>query len=282
MGEGGFQISYVLLRCSSLSSDLVRTAPHPHHAHPNPPSKAFVTVPALIDELKLSTLGAPHAAALDDLKVSFERMRLFIKNELSQHHSEATSACASHCLTLGFGAPHKQSNDGSLASPCDGHTHNVRCTICDAVPATMHVLRETTRTMISAGVPASAEQAKIEEISVLIEVEFLEMEKWMTHERRARHEVAAKRRLYDDMGLDSAVLTMDWKMKVTLRGLVGRWRACTQLLPPPIAPVPTPTFSPRMPPHPPSHHHHHQFLLMMHRESMVDFFGKKGTPLACT
>ena len=203
-----------------------------------------MTVPALIDELKLSTLGAPHAAALDDLKVSFERMRLFIKNELSQHHSEATSACASHCLTLGFGAPHKQSNDDSLASPCDGHTHNVRCTICDAVPATMHVLRETTRTMISAGPLASTERVRVEEISVLIEVEFLEMEKWMTHERRARHEVTAKRLLYDDMGFDSAVLTMDWKMKVTLRGLVGRWLACTQLLPPPIAPVPTPTFSP--------------------------------------
>ena len=177
MGEGGFQMSYVLLRCSSLSSDLVRTAPHPHRAaHPNPPSKAFVTVPALIDELKMSTLGAPHAATLDDLKVSFDRMRSFIKTELSQHHSEADSACASHCLTLGFGAPHKQSNDGSLASPCEGHTHNVRCTTCDAVPATMHVLRETTRAMISAGVPASAEQAKIEEISVLIEVELLEIQ----------------------------------------------------------------------------------------------------------
>ena len=30
----------------------------------------------------------------------------------------------------------------------------------------------------------------------------------------------------------------------------------------------------------PPHHHYRQFLLMMHRESMVDFFGKKGTPLA--
>ena len=29
----------------------------------------------------------------------------------------------------------------------------------------------------------------------------------------------------------------------------------------------------------PPHHHYRQFLLIMHRESMVDFFGKKGTPL---
>ena len=36
------------------------------------------------------------------------------------------------------------------------------------------------------------------------------------------------------------------------------------------------------PPHPPSHHYHHQFLFMMHSESMVDYFGKKGTPLAST
>ena len=48
------------------------------------------------------------------------------------------------------------------------------------------------------------------------EVELLQIEKRMTHERRARHEVAAKHQFYDDMGFDSAVLTMDWKTKVTL------------------------------------------------------------------
>ena len=191
------------------------------------------------------TLGASYAATLDELKVSFRCMKPFIKTELSQHHSETSSACASHCLNHGFCPQHKQINDGSLASPCEGHDHNnVRCATCDAVPRTLHVLRETIRAIMSAGPLASPERARVEEISVQAEVELLEIEKWMTHERRARHEVAAKRRLYDDMGLDSAVLTMDWKMKVTLRGLVGRWLACTQLLPPPIAPVPTPTFSP--------------------------------------
>lgn len=80
----------------------------------------------------------------------------------------------------------------------------------------MRVLRETIRAIMSAGPLASTERVRVEEISVQAEVELLQIEKWMTHERRARHEVAAKRRLYDDMGFDSAVLTMDWKTKVTL------------------------------------------------------------------
>ena len=104
---------------------LVRTVSHPHRAHPNPLSKAFAATPAYIDELKSPTLGASHAATLDEVKIAFERMRLFITNELSQHHSEADSACASHCLNLGFGAPRKQSKV-SLASPCAGHEHNDR------------------------------------------------------------------------------------------------------------------------------------------------------------
>mmetsp|Transcript_48546 Transcript_48546/g.136425 ORF Transcript_48546/g.136425 Transcript_48546/m.136425 type:complete len:94 (+) Transcript_48546:369-650(+) len=66
---------------------------------------------------------------------------------------------------------------------------------------------------MSAGPLASTERVRVEEISVQAEVELLHIEKWMTHERRARHEVAAKHQFYDDMGFDSAVLTMDWKTK---------------------------------------------------------------------
>ena len=136
----------------------------------------------------------------------------------------------------------------------------------------MRVLRETIRAIMSAGPLASTERVRVEEISVQAEVELLQIEKWMTHERRARHEVAAKRRLYDDMGFDSAVLTMDWKTKVSRAGAtaaaIDRAGAHSHFL----------TTSP----HPPSHHYHHQFLFMMHSESMVDYFGKKGTPLACT
>ena len=87
---------------------------------------------------------------------------------------------------------------------------------CDAVPRTEHVLRETIRAIMSAGPLASTERVRVEEISVQAEVELLQIEKRMTHERRARHEVAAKHQFYDDMGFDSAVLTMDWKTKVTL------------------------------------------------------------------
>ena len=137
---------------------------------------------------------------------------------MSQHHSETSSAYASHCLDHGFGlcAPHKQRNDGSLASPCEGHEHSNVLITCDAVPRTEHVLRETIRAIMSAGPLASTERVRVEEISVQAEVELLHIEKWMTHERRARHEVAAKHQFYDDMGFDSAVLTMDWKTKVTL------------------------------------------------------------------
>ena len=140
------------------------------------------------------------------------------------------------------------------------------------MPRTVHVLRETIRAIMSAGPLASTERVQGRGDQRAGRGRASPDRKVEHEERRARHEVAAKHQFYDDMGFDSAVLTMDWKTKVGRAGAtaaaIDRAGAHSHFL----------TTSP----HPPSHHYYHQFLFMMHSESMVDYFGKKGTPLAST
>ena len=65
----------MLLRCSRLSSDL----PSITHTLIPTPLQGVRDHTVYLDGLKSSTLGASYAATLDELKVSFRRMRAFIK-----------------------------------------------------------------------------------------------------------------------------------------------------------------------------------------------------------